>query len=59
MPAARIDQVIAEVPRQPRAVVASMGDGWFVFWTPLRAGDQWRIVGLDAVGEEVASVRGP
>jgi hypothetical protein len=36
-----------------------MGHGWFVFWSPLRAGEHWRIIGLDAAGEEVVSVRWP
>jgi len=56
---AGIDRVIAEVPRQPSAVVASMDNGWFVFWSPIRAGDDWRIIGLNAAGEEVAVVPGP
>ena len=56
---AGIEQVIAEVPSQPSAVVASLNNGWFVFWAPLRAREQWRIVGLNAAGEEVATIRGP
>ena len=53
---AGIEQVIVEVPSQPSAVVAWLENGWFVFWTPLRPREQYRIVGLNAAGEEVASL---
>lgn len=56
---AGIEQVIVEVPSQPSAVVASLDNGWFVFWTPLRPREEWRIVGLDAAGEEVATLAQP
>ena len=56
---AGIEQVIVEVPSQPSAVLASLDNGWFVFWTPLRPREQYRIVGLNAAGEEIASLTGP
>jgi len=48
-----------KVPSQPSPVVASLDNGWFVFWSPIRPREQWRIVGLNAAGEEVGTVAGP
>ena len=56
---AGIEQVIVDVPSQPSPVVASLDNGWFVFWSPIRPREQWRIVGLNAAGEEVGTVAGP
>jgi hypothetical protein len=56
---AGIDQVIAEVSGQASPVVASMGDGWFALWFPIEDPWTWRLVGLNAAGEEVATLNNP
>jgi len=56
---AGIDQVIAEASGQTSPVVASMGEGWFALWFPIETPWEWRLVGLDAEGEEVATLSEP
>jgi len=52
-----IDQVVAVVPGLREAVVASMGDGWWVLWFPIVGSDDYRIIGLNRAGEQVAELR--
>jgi hypothetical protein len=44
------------VPGHPTNVIASMGNGWFALWWPIRAAGDWRLLGLDSAGEVVATV---
>jgi hypothetical protein len=52
-----IHQVVAHVTGLP-PVVASLGGGWFSLWWPVED-SEYRLVGLDAAGNEVAYLYGP
>jgi hypothetical protein len=56
-----IHQVVAHVTGSP-PVVASLGGGWFSFWYPVvenpdQVDPEYRLVGLDAAGNEVAQFK--
>lgn len=54
-----IDQVLVEVPGHPSPVVASLDNGWFAVWWPVQASGSWRVIGLDADGQEVGTLDVP
>ena len=53
-----IHQVVAHVTGSP-PVVASLEGGWFSLWFPFDRYSDYRLVGLDAAGNEVAQLQSP
>jgi hypothetical protein len=51
-----ISQVVVEVPGLASPVVASLNNGWYTLWWPIQAPGGWRVIGLDADGQEVATL---